>query len=180
MISRFRSIHVMSGSKGARLASQRIPSRFSAVLVALIFALSGLSPASPVRAAEDAAITEAPRKLIDETAAKIVSILAQKDLPAEKRVGEIESLAYEIFDFTTMSKLVLARNWRKMDKEKRAEFVREFKRHLSHTYGTRLDRYDQEQVVVYAAQVEVRDDVTIKTRIEGGNSTPEIPPLPTD
>ena len=58
-----------------------------------------------------------------------------------------------------MSKLVLARNWRKLDKEKRAEFVREFKRHLSRTYGTRLDRYEQEKVDVYAAQVEVRDDV---------------------
>ena len=34
-----------------------------------------------------------------------------------------------------MSKLVLARTWRKMPKEQRAEFVREFKEHLSRTYG---------------------------------------------
>jgi len=55
-----------------------------------------------------------------------------------------------------------------MDKQQRGEFVREFKRHLSRTYGTRLDRYDQEEVEVYAAQVEVRNDVSIKTRIVGG------------
>ena len=67
-----------------------------------------------------------------------------------------------------MSKLVLARNWRKLDKEQRAEFVREFKRNLSRTYGTRLHRYDQEKVEIFGTQVEPRDDVSIKTRIIGG------------
>ena len=119
-------------------------------------------------AAGSAALTEAPRKLIDETAVKIVAILARKSDTTEKRVAEIESIAYELFDFSTMSKLVLARNWRKLTPEQRTTFVKEFKRHLSHTYGTRLDRYDQERVDVYAAQVEQRNDVSVKTRIVGG------------
>jgi phospholipid transport system substrate-binding protein len=136
--------------------------------------LGTLAPAAraesvaPAKAQANAALTEAPRKLIDETAVKIVAILARKNEPAEKRVGEIEKIAYELFDFTTMSKLVLARNWRKLTNEQRATFVQEFKRHLSHTYGTRLDRYDQERVDVYGAQVEQKDDVSVKTRIVGG------------
>ena len=116
----------------------------------------------------NAALTQAPRKLIDETAVKIVAILARKSDSTEKRVADIESIAYELFDFSTMSKLVLARNWRKLSPEQKTTFVKEFKRHLSHTYGTRLDRYDQEHVDVYAAQVEQRDDVTVKTRVVGG------------
>ena len=146
---------------------QRIGSRWCSLLVPILI-LSHLLVVPTVWAADDPAITAVPRQLIDETAVKIVAILAQKDEPAATRVKKIEEIAYKIFDFTTMSKLVLARNWRKMDKPKRAEFVREFKRHLSHTYGTRLDRYDQERVDVYAAQVEVRNDVTVKSRIEGG------------
>ena len=142
------------------------------VVPLVVLALVGFTMASfvnaPASAADDSALTEAPRKVIDETATRIVSILAQKDLSSEQRIGEIEALAYEIFDFTTMSKLVLARNWRSLDKEKRAEFVREFKLHLARTYGTRLDSYGQERVDVYGAQVEVRDDVTVKTRIVGG------------
>ncbi|MFO0690205.1 MAG: ABC transporter substrate-binding protein [Myxococcota bacterium] len=146
--------------------------------VSLAFVGAALVPALPMpalaqaaaaaKAPANAALTEAPRKLIDETAVKIVAILARKDDPAEKRVKEIEAIAYELFDFTTMSKLVLARNWRKLSTEQRTTFVREFKRHLSHTYGTRLDRYDQERVDVYAAQLEQRNDVTVKTRIVGG------------
>jgi phospholipid transport system substrate-binding protein len=122
----------------------------------------------PTSAADTSDITAAPRALIDDTATKIVSILARKDESADARVGEIEKLAYDIFDFTTMSKLVLARNWRKLDKEQRVEFVREFKRNLSRTYGTRLDRYDQEQIEIFGTQLEPRDDVSVKTRIIGG------------
>lgn len=137
----------------------------SAVLIAFSVSLVSMSAAL---AADDPMLTAVPRQLIKETATKIVSILAKKDQTTEMRISEIESLAYEIFDFTTMSKLVLARNWKKMDKAKRKEFVVEFKRHLSRTYGTRLDRYEQEEVDVYGAQVEVRNDVSVKTRILGG------------
>lgn len=126
------------------------------------------SVAAPARAKDDVALTTPPKKIIQEAAVEIVAILAKKDEPAETRVSAIEEIAYEIFDFTTMSKLVLARHWRKMPKQKRGEFVREFRTHLSRTYGTRLDRYDQERVDVYAAQVEVRNDVSVKTKIVGG------------
>ena len=143
-------------------------SMFQILFATTILLMTGLVLATPVFAADDPTITAVPRQLIDETADKIVAVLAQKELPAEERISEIEMIAYEIFDFTTMSKLVLARNWRKMDKPKRAEFVREFKQHLSRTYGKRLDRFEQEEVDVYGAQVEVRNDVSIKTKIVGG------------
>ena len=151
----------------ANTHSVRIRRGFS-FLVALVFLGMSLGVTAPAQADDDPAITGEPRALIDETADKIVAILAKKDQSKETRVAEIESIAYEIFDFTTMSKLVLAKNWRKLDAEKRAEFVRQFKQHLSRTYGTRLDRYEQEEVEVYAAQLEPRNDVSIKTRIVGG------------
>ena len=141
--------------------------RAVSALVFIVFSVSLVS-VSAALAADDPTLTAEPRQLIKETATKIVSILAKKDQTTEMRISEIESIAYEIFDFTTMSKLVLARNWKKMDKAKRKEFVVEFKRHLSRTYGTRLDRYEQEEVDVYGAQVEVRNDVSVKTRILGG------------
>jgi phospholipid transport system substrate-binding protein len=138
--------------------------------VAAVVLVLGISAALGVAAiaAEDPDITIAPRQLIDDAASKIVTILGREGQSTDVRVAEIEEIAYELFDFTTMSKLVLARNWRKLDKEKRAEFVREFKRNLSRTYGTRLDRYDQEDIEIFGTQIEPRDDVSVKTRIVGG------------
>jgi phospholipid transport system substrate-binding protein len=162
-------------AKRGRIDARRLLRGAVSVLAVTGLLLGALAPSAaradsvaPAKAQANAALTEAPRKLIDETAVKIVAILAKKNESAEKRVGEIEAIAYELFDFTTMSKLVLARNWRKLTNEQRATFVQDFKRHLSHTYGTRLDRYDQERVDVYGAQVEQKDDVTVKTRIVGG------------
>jgi phospholipid transport system substrate-binding protein len=156
-------------------ADRRQGSRVARALIAAALTLAiGATTMSPISAhaqakpAANAALTAAPRQLIDETAVKIVAILARKSDTTEKRVGEIEAIAYELFDFTTMSKLVLARNWRKLTPAQQKTFIEEFKRHLSHTYGTRLDRYDQERVDVYAAQVEQRNDVSVKTRIVGG------------
>lgn len=140
----------------------------SRALVALLVLGISVAVNASTSAAEDTDITAAPRKLIEDTAAGIVSALGRQDQSAEARVAEIEKIANEVFDFTTMSKLVLARHWRKLDKEKRVEFVREFKRNLSKTYGTRLDRYDQENIEVFGSQLEPRDDVSIKTRIVGG------------
>lgn len=139
--------------------------RTAVALLALgISTLFGTSTAT----AEDADITIEPRKVIEVAVNRIVSVLGDEDRSEASRVAAIEEVAFEIFDFTTMSKLVLARNWRKMNSEQRAEFVREFKRNLARTYGTRLDRYDQEGIEIFGTQVEPRNDVSIKTRIVGG------------
>lgn len=127
-----------------------------------------VASALPAVAVEGPDLTAEPRKVIEETADRIVAILGREDEAAEVRVQAIEKIAYDVFDFTTMSKLVLARKWRKLSKDQKGEFVREFKRSLSRTYGTRLDRYDQEKVEIFGTQIEPRDDVSIKTRIVGG------------
>ena len=160
----------MAGSFGwARRVAQMRAGIGALTTIALLSSVMWPAQASAqAKPAANAALTEVPRKLIDDTAVQIVAILARKTDTTEQRVSEIEAIAYELFDFTTMSKLVLARNWRKLSPEQRSTFVKEFKRHLSHTYGTRLDRYDQERVDVYAAQVEQRNDVSVKTRIVGG------------
>lgn len=140
---------------------------FARGLTALLAVVFAFVPAVAV-ADDDEALVAAPRQIIDDAVSQIVAVLARTEEPAEQRVSEIEEIAYEIFDFTTMSKLVLARNWRKLDKPKRAEFVREFKTHLSRTYGTRLERFNDVDVEVYGSQVEVRNDVSVKTRVVGG------------
>lgn len=140
---------------------------FARGLTAIVAVVFAFAPAVAV-AEDDEALVAAPRQIIDDAASQIVAVLARTEEPAEQRVSEIEEIAYEIFDFTTMSKLVLARNWRKLDKPKRAEFVREFKTHLSRTYGTRLERFNDVDVEVYGSQVEVRNDVSVKTRVVGG------------
>ena len=83
-------------------------------------------------------------------------------------MSEIEQIVFGVFDFSTMSKLVLARNWKRFNAEQRKKFTSEFKLYLSRTYGGRLDRYSQTDIEVYGARVEPRGDVTVLSRVVGG------------
>jgi phospholipid transport system substrate-binding protein len=135
------------------------------VLAAALVALIG---GSSVAAEPDAVDVAAPRKVVEGTLERVLEILSQPGLESEERRERIEGIAFEVFDFRTMGKLSLARNWKKLSKEQRAEYVEEFKLHLARRYGTRLDRYQQTDVQVAGTRVEPRGDVVVLTRVVGG------------
>lgn len=142
-----------------------------AALGGLLLALLALGGAPAARAEEwtprdvDAL---GPREVVEATVDQVLEILGDETLGTESRRARIEAIAFDVFDFTTMSKLTLARAWRKLDDDQKRAFVGEFKAHLSRTYGSRLDRYRQEDVEIVGVREEPRGDVTVLTRVQGG------------
>jgi len=119
---------------------------------------------------ETAAFLAPPTELVAVTVADVIAILQDAELSSAERRARIERLAFDVFDFETMSKLVLARNWKKFDDAQRREFVEQFKLYLSRNYGSRLDRYQQTDVRIVGARIEPRDDVTVMSKVVGGGS----------
>jgi phospholipid transport system substrate-binding protein len=106
--------------------------------------------------------------VISETVDDVIAVLENGSLDSDARRARIEEIALERFDFVTMSKLVLARNWKRLTPEQQDEFVHEFKDLLARSYGDRIDRYDDQEVELVGERTEKRGDVTVKTRIRGG------------
>jgi phospholipid transport system substrate-binding protein len=125
--------------------------------------------AAPAMAAEDARVTAA-RTVVRKTVDDVLAVLKHQDWPSEQRIDAIEEIAFGVFDFETVSRLVLAQNYQRFTPEQRVEFVDAFKTHLSHSYGSRIDRYEQQQVEITHARLESRGDVTVLTRIVGGEA----------
>jgi len=125
-----------------------------------------LSAAAPAQTAE----TAAARAVVDQTVSDVLLVLNDAELTSGERRRRIEAVALERFDFDTMARLVLARSWRRLSAEQRTEFVTEFKNHLSANYGSRIERYKQESVDVVGERLEPRGDVTVKTRMVGGEA----------
>jgi phospholipid transport system substrate-binding protein len=125
--------------------------------------LLGLALAGPAGAAESGA-----RAVIETTVDAVLAILQDQSLSKEQRRQGIEEIAYARFDMHTMSRLVLARSWQKFTEPQREEYIREFKRYLANSYGDRIDRYDQQQVAILGERQEPRGDVTVLTKIVGG------------
>lgn len=112
----------------------------------------------------DAGPREAMQQVIDE----VLAVLNDESLDSQRRRAAIEDIAYVHFDMPTVSRLVLARSWKRFSPEQREQYVEEFKTYLSNNYSSRIDRYDQEQVEILGTRDEPRGDVTVKTRIVGG------------
>ncbi len=106
--------------------------------------------------------------MVDQAVAQVLAILRNASLDRSERMRRIEEVAYSHFDFTTMSKLVLARNWRRFSAEQQEGFIVEFKGLLSRRYGTRLDRFSDEGVEVTGEREESRGDVSVLTEVTSG------------
>jgi phospholipid transport system substrate-binding protein len=142
-------------------------SRAARVALALLAApLIGAGAPQPPDAAAQSAVS-APRAMVQETVDAVLVVLQDKSLSTEQKRSRIEQIAYQRFDFTTLSKLVLARNWPRFSKTQQAQFVEEFKRYLAVNYGNRIERYDQQKVEIVGERKEPRGDVTIQSVVRG-------------
>lgn len=107
-------------------------------------------------------------RVISKTVDGVLEILNDSALDAAARRKRIEAIAYDLFDFVTVSRLVVARYWKQFDPEQQRELIENFKAFLAQTYGERIDRYNQEVVELVGERPEQRGDVTVFTRIVGG------------
>jgi phospholipid transport system substrate-binding protein len=108
------------------------------------------------------------RQVIETTLGEVLAVLNDASASEDGRRDRITDIAYAHFDFDTMSKLVIARPWRKFTKEQRAAFIDEFKVHLARSYGRRLSRYAGVDVRVVSEVAEQRGDITVHSRVVGG------------
>jgi phospholipid transport system substrate-binding protein len=132
--------------------------------LAVAAALLGLASPQPALAAT----LSAPRVMVQETIDAVLVVLNDKALSTEQKRSRIEQIAYQRFDFITLSKLVLARNWPRFSKTQQEQFIAEFKRYLAVNYGNRIERYDQQKVEIVGERQEPRGDVTIQSVVRGG------------
>jgi phospholipid transport system substrate-binding protein len=140
-----------------------MPRNDKPVLAALLAALALLFPAPTLAAPVDDA-----RAAMQGTIDDVLRALRAPGSDEDARRAQVETIARQRFDFTTMSKLVLKRDWRRFSPEEQREFVSEFTEYLSASYGSRIARYANEDVVTRGARAEVNQDVTVQTAIKGG------------
>jgi phospholipid transport system substrate-binding protein len=129
--------------------------------LALISAL-----AAPFALARDVA----PDVLLKAVTSEVIAIIRRdKDIQAgdpAKVADLVETRVLPLFDFTRMTRIAVARNWRLATPEQQEALTLEFKTLLVRTYSTALSSY-RDQVIEYkplrltpdATEVTVRSDV---------------------
>lgn len=127
--------------------------RFAGLLIVLL----GLTAAR--------AASESPREVVDQTVTAAIAVLKDKSLSTAEKRTRLEHIVLEHVDFDVLARLVLAQSWNRFSDPERATFMAEFKRHLSLTYGNRIEDYRNEHVEIIGERDEVRGDHTVRTKI---------------
>ena len=142
---------------------------FIGVLFGLLTLTAVAAPVAPA----------SPRDMVIDTSQKMLAALKKdKDL-LKQNPQRIYDLVSEIvlphFDFTTMSKWVLGKNWRTLNPEQQQRFTNEFRTLLVRTYAVSLSEYqDQKLNYLPLKAAPSADDVTVRTEVLRGGG-PAIP-----
>jgi phospholipid transport system substrate-binding protein len=137
--------------------------RAAALALAAALAFAGAERVSA--AASDGTVDA--RAFVQQTIDSVLVILRNKSIPLETKKTDVESIAYQSFDFTLMSRLVLARNWEKFSPKQQTDFVDAFKKHLSATYRDTLNTFRDENIAIVGSRTESNGDVTVMTVVKG-------------
>jgi phospholipid transport system substrate-binding protein len=141
----------------------RLARAATAILVAVVCGLA----APGVHAATES--EAGARAVIAETVEEVLTVLRDDSVSTEDRIRSLEKIVYVRFDLYVMSRLVLARNWKRFSDKQKEQYVTEFKQYLTNTYGNRIERYDQQEVEIVGEREEPRGDVVVHTKILGGD-----------
>lgn len=103
-----------------------------------------------------------PQDLVKDTTEKMLAALKKERKVLEAKPELIYDLVNEIvlphFDFISMSRWVLAKNWSKASREQKLRFVRAFRTLLVRTYAIALLDYTDQKIIF----LPLRDDVATK------------------
>lgn len=136
--------------------------------------LAALAAGALLAAATVVAAAETPSQVVTGTSEAVIAVLKEAKLSKAEKRRRIEDVVLRSVDFDTLAKLTMARNWVKLTPTQQEEFRREFRRHLSATYGRRIDDYRNETVDVLGTREESRGDQTVKTKINRGGGTADV------
>lgn len=126
---------------------------------------------SPVIAAQS------PGVVVKETSDGVIHRIESERSVLEANPEQIYELVNELviphFDFISMSKWVLGKNWKKASKEQRDEFVEQFKTLLVRTYARALLEYSGQDVKYYPVEQKPDSNLAVvRTELTSSGAKP--------
>ena len=143
---------------------------FRAVLGSLLLLAGWMSPAQANVAEAEQVVRDTTTQVVD----RLVAEKAQLDAHPERIYDLIHELVIPHFDFASMSKWVLGKNWRAATEPQRGAFVAEFQTLLVRTYAKALLEYSEEKIKFLSSETTPESNlIVVKTEVaQPGDSAP--------
>ena len=123
------------------------------------------------------AAAQSPDLIVKETADGVIERIEKDRSMLESNPEKIYDLVDELviphFDFISMSKWVLGKNWKAANDAQRTEFVEQFKTLLVRTYARALLEYSGQKIKYYPAEQKPDSNLAVvKTEFTGSGTKP--------
>jgi phospholipid transport system substrate-binding protein len=134
--------------------------------------LAALTLAGPVVSAQDVA----PDVLLKTVTSEVISIIKQDKATRSGKPAQLDELVHSqilpLFDFSRMTELAAAQNWRVATPEQQKALTSEFKTLLVRTYSTALQSYRGEMIEFKAPAARGDAEVTVRSILKQSGSDP--------
>ena len=136
----------------------------------LLLALALAAPVSPAQEAE-------PNALLQSVTLEVITAMKQeRDLHGgnlKQSASLVETKVLPLFDFSHMTRIAVARNWRLASPDQQTALTAAFRTLLVHTYSTVLSSY-RDQVIEFRGVRRVPGDteVTVKSVVKQSGTAP--------
>ena len=111
--------------------------------------------------------------VVKELHEKLLHIMKNaEELGYQGRYDEMEDVVISRFDTPLIAKVIMSRYWRKLDDEKKMDFIKLFQRLSVATYASRFDGYANESFVELSAEKLKKGRLLIKTELQRQHDRP--------
>jgi len=147
-------------------------SKYPAVFMAFVaFIIVNATSAYAVGSTDD------PQALVKVTTEKMFAKLKAEKQKLDKNPALVYGLVSDIvlphFDFISMSKWVLGKNWRSASRAQKIGFIKAFRELMVRTYSVALLEYTDSKITYKPLRDDVsKGNVTVKTQVETGKGEP--------
>ncbi len=123
------------------------------------------------------AAANSPESVVKETSDGVIERIESQRSALEANPSQVYDLVNELviphFDFISMSKWVLGKNWKRASEAQRSEFVEQFKTLLVRTYARALLEYSGEEVKYFPVEKNPKSNLAVvKTELSSSDSKP--------
>lgn len=117
---------------------------------------------------------KSPERFIQSLADEALSLLNTKGDNLAGREDRFRAMLRDQFLMENIGRFVVGNHWREMSPQQQAEYQKLFEEWVLKTYSRRLGGYSGERFRVINAVPATRDDVFVRSEIEGGHNTAAV------
>lgn len=113
-------------------------------------------------------LAQAATDYLDEVLRELLAVLSDDSKSEANQLEAVEKILRQRLDYGKFSSFALSRAQNQFSEEQLSRYECEFDAYLSNYIGSRLVRYQQEQIQIFRASAMPNGDVVLSTRISGG------------